>query len=252
MNRQITWTLALLATTALVMPALASAQDAPKRATTAPASTTPSRTVDKKDDEAQAGLLLPAVQNVRATSGTAENQAAGVEPDEIDNKATDQEPQERAAGYMKIGDIKGESTEAHSPGGGATGQSRRRGVATTEDMSSAAPARELDKATPKLMEANAGGRRASTQQMMVKLKPRTSTLVASGQGGNPTPGDKVAQPGQSQAYEIAECGTATNPMICCHHEAGDGSTCNMFQMLCENAGGTAQGDATDATCSDWP
>jgi hypothetical protein len=88
--------------------------------------------------------------------------------------------------------------------------------------------------------------------MMVKLRPRTNSLVATQPGGNTSPADKVAQPGQAPRYEIADCGTATSPMVCCHHEQGDGSTCNMFKMLCENAGGTAQGDGTDATCSDWP
>jgi hypothetical protein len=40
-------------------------------------------------------------------------------------------------------------------------------------------------------------------------------------------------------------------MICCHHEAGDGSTCNLFKILCSNAGGTAQGNGSEAACSDW-
>jgi hypothetical protein len=201
----------------------------------------------KEDDAEEAGLLLPAVQKVRAAAGKSESAKPGVEPDEIDAKASS----ERSGGYMKIGDIKGESeaSGATKPGGSATGQSRRRGQASLEDVS---VTKEMDKSSPKLQEASVGGSRYSTQQMMMKLRPRTNTLVASGQGGNASPSDKVAQPGQSQAYEIAECGTATNPMICCHHEAGDGSTCNMFQMLCENAGGTAQGDQTDATCSDWP
>lgn len=31
-------------------------------------------------------------------------------------------------------DVNAQNTQAHKPGGGATGQSRRRGVATTEDL----------------------------------------------------------------------------------------------------------------------
>ena len=201
----------------------------------------------KEDDAEEAGLLLPAVQKVREAAGKSESAQPGIEPDEIDAQA----PSARSGGYMKIGDIKGESPDsaASKPGGGMTGQSRRRGAATVEDMS---VTKELDKSSPKLQQANAGGRRYSVEQMMVKLRPRTNMLVASGQGGNTSPADKIAQPGQAPRYEIADCGTAQNPMICCHHEAGDGSTCNMFKMLCENAGGTAQGDQTDATCSDWP
>jgi len=227
--------------------------------------------VATKDNEETTGLLLPAVQKVRS-SATAQ---PGIEPDEIDARATSaapaaprspmpatrassasavtpgEEPQERAGGYMKIGDIKGESTEAQSQGNGATGQTRRRGEAVLEDMSGSASAREMDKASPKLQEMNAGGRSMSTQQMMLKLRPRTSVPMSGGASGAASTANKVAAPSDPQGYEIAECGTAQSPMICCHHEAGDGSTCNMFQMLCENAGGTAQGDGTDATCSDW-
>lgn len=242
MKKLINTALVLLALTGMLAPVYASADDeAPKRATKPAREAASSTTVQaQEEEEKEAGLLLPAVQKVRSSAATSESSAPGVEPDEIDAKA--------AAPGIEHEDI---GVREAKPRAGMTGQSRRRGEATTSDASSA-PARELDKASPKLAETVAGGRRTSTQQMMLKLRPRTGTLVASGQGGNMTPGDKVAQPGQAPKYEIADCGTATSPMICCHHEAGDGSTCNMFQMLCENAGGTAQGDATDATCSDWP
>ena len=60
-----------------------------------------------------------------------------------------------------------------------------------------------------------------------------------------------ARPAEPPKYEVADCGTNVSPMICCHHEAGDGSSCNLFKILCENAGGTAQGDGESAACSDW-
>ena len=69
-----------------------------------------------------------------------------------------------AAAYIKFDGIDGESKDkdhdkwidilsidwgAHKPGGGATGQSRRRGSVVVEDLSFA---KELDKASPKLQE----------------------------------------------------------------------------------------------------
>jgi hypothetical protein len=92
----------------------------------------------------------------------------------------------------------------------------------------------------------------SVQQMMVKLKPRQPmALVATPSGGGSAPTDVQAKPAEPPKYEIADCGTATSPMICCHHEAGDGSSCNLFKILCQNAGGTAVGDGESAACSDW-
>ena len=191
----------------LALPVLAD-DEKPERASRSASESAETSTVRSKDDDTEeAGLLLPAVQKVRSSSAASE----GVEPDEIDAP---------------------KAQRAHKPGGGMTGQSRRRGSAVVE-------------------EGTATGKRYNVQQMMVKLKPRTATLVATKPGGSISPTDKVAAPSKSSSYEIADCGTNTSPMICCHHEAGDGSTCNMFQMLCENAGGTAQGDGTDATCSDW-
>jgi len=95
----------------------------------------------------------------------------------------------------------------------------------------------------------------STRQMMIKLAPRPKMGMvkpAAPASGSPAAGTSIQnKPQEPPKYEIADCGTNASPMVCCHHEAGDGSTCNMFKMLCENAGGTAQGDGTDATCSDW-
>ena len=192
---------------------------------------TPKRVKEKEDDE-EAALLLPAVQKVRESAAK-----PGIEPDEIDAPKA-----QRGIEHEDIG------VRANKPGGGMTGQSRRRGAAVTEDLS---VTKELDKASPKLMQSNAGGRQYTVQQMMAKLQPRGAMRMAA-QPANSSPADKVAAPPPDLAYEIADCGTPSSPMICCHHEAGDGSTCNMFKMLCENAGGTAQGDGTDATCSDWP
>ena len=72
------------------------------------------------------------------------------------------------SGYMKLGDIKGESTdkdhkdwiiiESVSQGfskPAATGQSRRRGTAVVEDMSIT---KSVDKATPKLLELCVNGK----------------------------------------------------------------------------------------------
>ena len=92
--------------------------------------------------------------------------------------------------------------------------------------------------------------RMPVQQMMLKLKPSQPTLVPTGPRGG-MPGNVQARPAEPPKYEIADCGTAASPMICCHHEAGDGSSCNLFKILCENAGGTAQGDGESAACSDW-
>jgi len=209
----------------------------------------------------KSGNESSAIGTLRATD------SAGIEPDEIDapapRSAPSVQPDPIGAPKTRSGrkpgieheDIGAPKAEgAHKPGGGTTGQSRRRGDVILDDVTmSQGKARELDKSSPKLQEANAGGQHYSLQQMMVKLRPRGATPVATKPGGGTSPADKVAAPPADSRYEIADCGTNASPMICCHNGEGDtGSTCNMFKMLCTNAGGTAQGDGTDATCSDWP
>ena len=209
----------------LSLPVLAD-DEKPERASRSGDESAAAGTMRTKDDDTEeAGLLLPAVQKVRSAAAKSE----GVEPDEIDAANT-----ARSKPGIEHEDIGAPRAQrAHKPGSGMSGQSRSRGGAVLES-------------------GMAARKRHSVQQMIVKLKPR-ATLVATKAGGSTSPADKVAAPTQPPPrYEIADCGTNASPMICCHHEAGDGSTCNMFQMLCENAGGTAQGDGTDATCSDWP
>jgi type VI secretion system secreted protein Hcp len=78
--------------------------------------------------------------------------------------------QSQAAAYIKFDGVDGEAVEQghtawsdlvslsqglHQPGGGATGQSRRRGDVVLEDVTCV---KELDKASPKLAEAVCGGR----------------------------------------------------------------------------------------------
>lgn len=110
----------------------------------------------------------------------------------------------------------------------------------------------------------------SIKQMMLKLSPQRARMlqheskssarssdVTLKRGVTGTPSGATdgkgfqAPPPEPPKYEIADCGTNQNPMICCHHEAGDGSSCNLFKILCENAGGTAQGNDESAACSDW-
>lgn len=120
----------------------------------------------------------------------------------------------------------------------------------------------IDKASPKLQE-NVSGAKLNTRQMMTKLEasshrasshrrilPITTAKNAS-EAGNAATSVAQARPGETPKYEIEDCGTATNPAICCHHEAGDGSSCNLFIMLCEHHGGTGKGDGESAICSDW-
>jgi type VI secretion system secreted protein Hcp len=57
--------------------------------------------------------------------------------------------------HKKWSDLLSMSWGLHKAGAGETGQSRRRGVATIEDISCT---KELDKAGPKLMEAIMGGK----------------------------------------------------------------------------------------------
>ncbi|NNE58775.1 MAG: type VI secretion system tube protein Hcp [Hellea sp.] len=84
------------------------------------------------------------------------------------------------AGYMKLGDIKGEATDsAHKdwiiiesmstglsqPGGSATGQSRRRGSVVVEDM---IVSRKVSAASPILAQAAASGKVFPKVEMEVK------------------------------------------------------------------------------------
>ncbi|NGX16304.1 hypothetical protein [Wenzhouxiangella sp. XN24] len=169
------------------------------------------------------GLLLPAVQKAQPETSGEEAKPAprgiqatpqrGIEPDEIDAPA-----RARAGSAAPSGKV-------------------------------------IDKSSPLLMKSAGGGGGAgkvSVQQMMAKLKPRQAMSVAPRPGSGAGAATSVqARPTAPPRYEIADCGTPSSPMICCHHEAGDGSSCNLFKILCGNAGGTAQGDGESAACSDW-
>ncbi len=170
-----------------------------------------SRDIDSGKEQEEAGLLLPAVQ--KAQSSEAPSSAPAPRRDVRAAPQRGIEPDEIDAANR------------------ATDQRRARQAAP-------APRR--------------AGNSASVRQMMRKLQPRQAGRVAlSGGGGAAGPANVQSKPAEPPKYEIAECGTATSPMICCHHEQGDGSSCNLFKILCENAGGTAQGDGESAACSDW-
>jgi len=209
---------------ALALPLTAAAQSASQSAPARQSSSSaPARDVAApQDQEETTGLLLPAVQNVRRPAGS-----------------------EPAAPTAAPGSV------APAPQKGV--EPDEIDVATSVASPRAAQVRELDKSSPKLAErAAAGGGSMSVQQMMLKLKPRQGMMVATKPGGATSTANSVqAKPQEPPKYEIADCGTAVSPMICCHHEAGDGSSCNLFKILCENAGGTAQGDGESAACSDW-
>lgn len=221
MKHYLRQTYVLLVLLAIGVPCAALAEDtrsgsAPTRA---PTPATPARDVAAPEEDPEAiGLLLPAVQKARDAAGSTSSGARDV----------GMAPQKG----IEPDEIDARSRAASPP--------------------RAQPARELDKATPARGGAVPGGRSLSTRQMMLKLKPRQPTLVAVGTGGGASAATNVqTKPPEPPKYEIAECGTAASPMICCHHEPGDGSSCNLFKILCENAGGTAQGDGESAACSDW-
>lgn len=69
-------------------------------------------------------------------------------------------------------------------------------------------------------------------------------------GTVPTPGRfaPAKDPdGNPQAYETADCSTETKTITCCTNN-GEGGSCNLFILLCEENGGTGKGDAGDAIC----
>ncbi|KFL38055.1 hypothetical protein N788_02450 [Arenimonas donghaensis DSM 18148 = HO3-R19] len=69
-------------------------------------------------------------------------------------------------------------------------------------------------------------------------------------GTVPTPGrfaPAVDPDGNPQAYETADCSSETKTITCCTN-TGEGGSCNLFLLLCEEAGGTGKGDAGDAIC----
>jgi len=162
------------------------------------------------------------------------------------------EKETQAAVFVKIKGIDGESSDSKDKKSPSRVQAAPQKGVEPDEIDAKTRVRRLDKASPSLQHASAGGRKLSVQQMMLKLRPRSGQLVATGTGGNTSPADKIAAPKPDSKYEVSDCGSVANPAICCHHESGDGSSCNMFQMLCTNAGGTAQGDGESAMCTDWP
>lgn len=203
------------------------------------ATTAQERAVAPPERKPQQGLLLPAVQKA-------------------------QEPVQEQAPAEEEGVM----PHYHPPGGrhGMRGIEpdeidARHNLQLGQDARGKPPSSGLDKASPMRAPAAAGSG-LSTQQMMANLEPsahRASShrrilpieiMKGSEAGSGPT---SVAQPKPAEPpkYEIEDCGTATNPAICCHHEAGDGSSCNLFIMLCEHHGGTGKGDGESAMCTDW-
>jgi len=66
----------------------------------------------------------------------------------------------------------------------------------------------------------------------------------------PTPGrfaPATGPNGDPQSYETADCSTETKTITCCTNN-GEGGSCNLFILLCEEQGGTGKGDAGDAIC----
>ncbi|NGP53479.1 hypothetical protein [Thioalkalivibrio sp. XN8] len=194
------------------------------------------RQVAPPERKPQAGLLLPAVQK-------AQDQGQEQEPNE----------EERVMPHYH-GPIGGQAQQGIEP-------DEIDAAARDRAATAPAPRGRVDKATPMRGPA-AGGRALTTQQMMAKLQPsahrasshRRILPMAATQGNEAGSGPTSVQqprPSEPPKYEIEECGTATNPAICCHHEAGDGSSCNLFIMLCEHHGGTGKGDGESAICSDW-
>lgn len=206
---------------ATALPCASNAQErAPTRRAPAPAATQPPRDVAPAEEQEPAGLLLPAVQKAAEQESSA---SPGGEPRNVQTA-----PQ------------RGIEPDEIDNASRATDQGAARPA--RQPATRSAPARAGAAAAP----------RASLQQMMMRLRPRQQGLVAIGPGGGTSgPTGVQARPAEPPKYEIADCGTDASPMICCHHEEGDGSSCNLFKILCGNAGGTAQGDGESAACSDW-
>lgn len=203
------------------------------------ATTAQERQVAPPEPKPQQGLLLPAVQ-----------------------KAQDQGQEQAPA------DEEGVMPHYYGP----RGDTPQRGIEPDEidarhnlqlgqDARGKPPASGLDKASPMRAPA-AGGSGLTTQQMIAKLEA-DARKASSHRRTLPITVQKADESGAAQTsvqhpfptkpprYEIEDCGTATNPAICCHHEAGDGSSCNLFIMLCEHHGGTGKGDGESAMCTDW-
>jgi hypothetical protein len=140
--------------------------------------------------------------------------------------------------------------------GTAASQSPPRATPSTKSVQ-AAPQEGIE---PDEIDARATNRDAASglatgkrQSMLVQLGPvQAARLPEANQPGSGSSAKGIqAKPAEPPKYEVADCGTNVSPMICCHHESGDGSSCNLFKILCENAGGTAQGDGESPACSNW-
>jgi hypothetical protein len=223
MKRHIKQSCLIAALALLAAPLAASAQE---------------RQVAPQENKPQAGLLLPAVQK-------AQEQAPEGAPAEEEGVMPHYHPPGRPPGMRGIEPDEIDARQNMQPGQDAA----------------PAPRGRIDKASPKLMKS-AGASGLSTQEMMANLEPSAhrasshrrilpiQTQKSSAAGAAPT-SVQQPRPNEPPKYEIEDCGTATNPAICCHHEAGDGSSCNLFIMLCEHHGGTGKGDGESAICSDW-
>ncbi len=69
-------------------------------------------------------------------------------------------------------------------------------------------------------------------------------------GTVPTPGrfaPAVDPNGTPQGYETADCSTETKTISCCTSN-GEGGSCNLFILLCNETGGVGKGDGGDAIC----
>lgn len=116
--------------------------------------------------------------------------------------------------------------------------------------------REMDKSSPKLMQATAKDANASTPAR-AQSKPTRATpkardfdrkLAQHHRSGKPIPGESAGQVKAKDPappkYEIADCGEG---LVCCSYN-GANSTCNLFMHLCTSQGGQATGDQNEAVC----
>jgi len=117
---------------------------------------------------------------------------SGNESSAVATLRTQTEKETPAAVFVKIEGIEGESSDSSDKNSPSRIQAAPQKGVEPDEIDAKTRVRRIDKASPNLQRASVGGSKLSVQQMMLKLRPRSGQMAATGTGGNTGPADKIA------------------------------------------------------------